>query len=123
MNYRETVRSVLAFMGWNFIADIELDTGGTDSSNNPMKGKKNSKKTGKVSVEMPADDWLCQKMERLNCVAADGYPFRSQDAGVLRPANSSGCQKVKASGIVNIAPGRMNLTDRAGQFLAGQTMR
>ena len=58
-------------MGWNFILDFELDTGGTNSSNNPWK-RKNPKKTGKVSVEMPADDSLCQKMERLNCVAADG---------------------------------------------------
>ena len=108
MNYRETVRSVRAFMGWNFIPDFELDTGGTDSSNNPWKGKnrwrpildlstlnmflkvdnfkkqKNPKKTGKVSVEMPADDWLCQKMKRLNCVAAEGYPSRSQDTGGLK---------------------------------------
>ena len=37
MNYRETVWSVHAFMGWNFIPNFELDTGNTDSSNNPWK--------------------------------------------------------------------------------------
>ena len=35
-------------------------------------------------MEMPADDWLCQKMERLNCVAAECYPTMSQDAGGLK---------------------------------------
>ena len=54
---------MLAFMGLNFFPDFELDTGGSDCSNNPWKGK-NLKKTVEVSVEMPADDWLCQKMER-----------------------------------------------------------
>ena len=52
MNYRETVRSVRAFLGWSFIPDFELDTGGTDSSNNPWKGKY-PKKTGQ---------WKCQLM-------------------------------------------------------------
>ena len=80
MNYREKVRSVRGFTGWNFTPDFELDTRGTD---NPWK-EKNPKNPVKVSVEMPADNWLCQKMERLNCVAADGYPSRSQEAGSLK---------------------------------------
>ena len=42
-----------AFMGWNFIPELELDNGGTDSSNNPWKGK-NPKKTGKISRSQDA---------------------------------------------------------------------
>ena len=34
---------------------------------------------------MPPDDWLCQKLERLNCTVAEGYPSRAQDsAGIKR---------------------------------------
>ena len=51
MNYRVIVRSVCAFLGWNFIPDFELDTGGTESSNNPSKGK-HPKKTGEVSGDV-----------------------------------------------------------------------
>ena len=37
-----------------------------------------------VSVAMPPDDWLCQKLERLNTTVAEGYPSRSQDSGGLK---------------------------------------
>ena len=113
MNYRKTVRSVRAFMGWNFIPDFELDTGGTDSSNNPWKGK-NPKKTGKVSVEMPADDWLCQKMEQLNCVAAEGYPSRSQDAGGLKTDQLIWTPKTRSKWYRQYRP-RMDGSHRTGQ--------
>ena len=33
---------------------------------------------------MPADDWFCQKLERINLTVAEGYPSRSQEAGGLR---------------------------------------
>ena len=33
---------------------------------------------------MPPDDWLCQKLERLNLTVAEGYPSRSQDSAGLR---------------------------------------
>ena len=32
---------------------------------------------------MPADDWLCQKLEKLNLTVAEGYRSRSQEAGRL----------------------------------------
>ena len=83
MSYREMVRSIRAFMGWNFIADFELEYSDLDKSNNPWRGK-NTKTSSKVSVAMPADDWLCQKLERINLTVAEGYPSRSQEAGGLR---------------------------------------
>ena len=84
MNYRETVRSVRAFLGWSHIPDFESAVGDTDNhSDNPWKDK-HPRCTGKISVELPADDWLCYKMEKLNTRAAEGYPSRSQEAAGLK---------------------------------------
>ena len=84
MNYRETVRSVRAFLGWSNIPDFEATVGDTDNrSDNPRKGKY-PRSTGKVSVELPADDWLCYKMEKLNTRAAEGHPSRAQEAAGLK---------------------------------------
>ena len=83
MNYRETVRSVRSFMGWTHIPDFESDLNEPDKSNNPWKGK-NPKRPARISVEMPPDDWLCQKLERLNTVVAEGYPSRAQDSAGLK---------------------------------------
>ena len=80
MNYLETVRSIRSFMG---IPDFESDLNEPDKSNNPWKGK-NPKRPAHISVEMPPDDWLCQKLERLNTVVAEGYPSRAQDSASLK---------------------------------------
>ena len=65
MSYRETVRSVRSYMGWHHIPTFETTYLEPDKSNNPWKGK-NPRKPTRVSVAMPPDDWLCQKLERLN---------------------------------------------------------
>ena len=83
MNYRETVRSIHSFMGWTYIPDFESDLNEPGKSNNPWKGK-NPKRPARISVEMPPDDWLCQKLERLNTVVAEGYPSRAQDSAGLK---------------------------------------
>ena len=83
MNYREMCRSVRAFLGWTHIPDFELSVSDGDRSDNPWKGK-HPRKTGKVSVELPPDDWLCHKMEKLNCRVAEGYPSRSQESAGLK---------------------------------------
>ena len=75
MSYRETVRS--------HIPTFETDYSEPDKSNNPWKGK-NPKKPTRISVAMPPDDWLCQKLERLNLTVAEGYPSRSQDSAGLK---------------------------------------
>ena len=77
MNYRETVRSICSFMGWHHIPTFESDLSEPDKSNNPWKGKL-PKRPARISVAMPPDDWLCQKLEKLNTVVAEGYPSRSQ---------------------------------------------
>ena len=35
-------------------------------------------------MELPADDWLCHKMEHLNTRVAEGYPSRSQESAGLK---------------------------------------
>ena len=52
-------------------------------SNNPWKGK-NPKKPARISVAMLPDDWLCQKLEKLNTTVAEGYPSRAQDSVGLK---------------------------------------
>ena len=49
MTYRETVRSVRAFMGWHHIPTFESDYTEPDKSNNPWKGKHPRKPT-RISV-------------------------------------------------------------------------
>ena len=83
MNYRETVRSIRSFMGWNHIPTFESDLSEPDKSNNPWKGKL-PKRPARISVAMPPDDWLCQKLEKLNTVVAEGYPSRAQDSAGLK---------------------------------------
>ena len=95
MNYRETVRAVQAFLGWSHIPDFEFSVAGGDRSDNPWKGK-HPRKTGKVSVELPANDWLCHKMEKLNTRVAEGYPSRSQEsAGLNRPVCAYSKEPIK----------------------------
>ena len=38
---------------------------------------------GKVSVNLPTDEWLCRKMSRLNITLVQGYPTRTSEAGGL----------------------------------------
>ena len=57
MSYRETVRSVRAFMGWHHIPAFKTDYAEPDKSNNSWKGK-NPRKPTRISVAMPLDDWL-----------------------------------------------------------------
>ena len=77
MNYRETVRSIRSFMGWNHIPTLESDLC------EPWKGKL-PKRPARISVAMPPDDWLCQKLEKLNTVVTEGYPSRAQDSAGLK---------------------------------------
>ena len=74
-------RAVRAFLGWSHIPDFELSATDGDRSDNPWKGK-HPRKSGKVSVELPADDW--PKMECLNTRVAEGYPSHSQELAGLK---------------------------------------
>ena len=54
------------------------------TDDNPFAGAR-VQPTGKVSVKLPVDDWLCRKMSKLNLTITEGYPTRNTDnAGLLR---------------------------------------
>ena len=80
--YRETLRGVRSFMAWNDIP--ECDSSSSSQDDNPFTGSKGSH-TGKVSVKVPVDEWLCRKMEKLNITVQEDYPSRtSETAGLAR---------------------------------------
>ena len=81
-NYRETMRGVRSFMNWHKITEFETVSSAADD--NPFAGAR-VQPTGKVSVKLPVDDWLCRKMSTLNFTITEGYPTRNTDnTGLLR---------------------------------------
>ena len=69
--YRETMRGICSYMGWSHIPDTN------SAKDNPFAGPK-TQVPGKVSVQMPVDDWLCRKLNKLNITLVEGYKFRGQ---------------------------------------------
>ena len=55
-SYRETMRGIRSYMGWTHIPDIDSNAGTSDD--NPFAGPK-LQTPGKVSVQVPTDEWLC----------------------------------------------------------------
>ena len=80
-SYREILRGIRSFMGWTHIPDMDTTTG--SSEDNPFAGPK-LQTPGKISVQLPTDEWLCQKLSKLNLTLTDGYPSRSAEAGGLQ---------------------------------------
>ena len=56
-NYRETMRGVRSFMNWHRVPEFE--TVSSTADDNPFAGT-HVQPTGKVSVKLPVDDWLCR---------------------------------------------------------------
>ena len=89
--YRETMSGIRSYMGWSNIPDMDSATTGSDD--NPFSGPKVTV-PGKISVQMPMEDWLCRQLGMLNITLVEGYPSRSSEAGslmmdqFLRPAKS-----------------------------------
>ena len=81
-NYRETMRGVHSFIGWYQIPDFDSLSSSLDD--NPFAGSR-AQPTGKVSIKLPADDWLCRKLEKLNITIAERYPSKNAEiSGLLR---------------------------------------
>ena len=74
------MRGIRSYMNWDHIPDI--DSGATTSEDNPFAGPK-VHTPGKVSVNLPTDEWLCRKMSKLNITLVQGYPTRTSEAGGL----------------------------------------
>ena len=102
-SFRETMRGIRSYMDWNYIPDI--DSGTTTSEDNPFAGPK-LHTPGKVSVNLPTDEWLCKKMSKLNLTLVQGYPTRTSEAGGLlkdqfvRPPKSQGERSARESTVI-----------------------
>ena len=59
-SYTETLRGVRSFMAWNDIP--EFDSASSSQDDNPFIGSRSSQ-TGKVSVKVPVDEWLCGNLK------------------------------------------------------------
>ena len=79
-SYRETMRGIRSYMGWHHVPDLDSSTATADD--NPFAGPK-LQTPGKVSVNLPIDEWLCKKMSKLNLTLVQGYPTRTSEAGGL----------------------------------------
>ena len=81
-NIIERLRGVRSFMNWHKIPEFETVSSAADD--NPFAGAR-VHPTGKVSVKLPVDDWLCRKMSNLNLTITERYPTRNTDnTGLLR---------------------------------------
>ena len=78
--YRETMRGIRSYMGWIHIPDI--DSSAAMSDDNPFASHK-LQTPGKVSVQLPTDEWLCRKHSKLNLTFVESYPSCSSEAGGL----------------------------------------
>ena len=58
------MRGVTSLLGWKHSS--HLDTATTDADDNPFAGPK-QQPVRKISMNMLTDDWLCKKMDKLNC--------------------------------------------------------
>ena len=85
------MRGICSYMGSSHIPDIDTST--NSAEDNPFVGPK-TQVPGKVSAQMPVDDWLCKKLNKLNIILVEGYPSQSSEAGGLlkdqRSPKSSG---------------------------------
>ena len=70
-----------------------MDSATNNSEDNPFASQK-TPVPGKVSVQMPTEDWLCRKLAKLNLTLVEGYPSCGSEASgllkdvFLRPAKS-----------------------------------
>ena len=80
-SYRETVRGIRSFMGWNHTPDIDNASSSTDD--NPFAESK-QQPLGRISAKLPTDEWLCKKMDKLNITLVEGYPSGASEAGGLQ---------------------------------------
>ena len=78
-SYRETMRGIRSYMGWTHIPDTTAGSSDDDHFAGPRL-----QTPGKVSVQLPTDEWLCRKLAKLNLTLTDGYLSRSAEAGGLQ---------------------------------------
>ena len=81
-SYRETIRGVKSFLGWHQIPDFDSALYSLDDN---LLASSRAQPTWKVSIQLPVDDWLCRKLEKLNLTISESYSSRNAEtAGLLR---------------------------------------
>ena len=93
-------------MGWTRVPD--MDSGTETSDDNPFAGPK-LQTPGKVSVNLPTDEWLSNKLSKLNLTLVQGYPSRTTEAGSLQRDQFVRPAKPKANGTVCTQKARRTL--------------
>ena len=73
------MRGIRSFMGWSHVPDVDSFN---PSDDNPFAGPK-VPAPSKVPVQMPMEEWLCKKLNKLNFTLVEGYPSRTAEAGSL----------------------------------------
>ena len=68
-------------MGWTHIPDMDMSSSSADD--NPFQAPK-QQPLGRISVKLPTDKWLYQKMDKLNVTLVEGYLSRASEAGGLQ---------------------------------------
>ena len=59
-----------------------MDNSTNTSEDSPFAGPK-AAVPGKVSVQMPTEDWLCRNLSKLKVTLVEGYPSHSSEASGL----------------------------------------
>ena len=85
-SYTETMRGIRSYMGWTHIPDV--DAGVKTSDDNPFAGPK-LQVPGKVSVNLPTDEWLVNKLSKLNVTLVQVIPHVQQRQAVFRGTSLS----------------------------------
>ena len=102
-------------MNWHRVPEFE--TVSSTADDNPFAGTR-VQPTGKVSVKLPVDDWLCRKMSSLNLTIKEGHPTRNSDnTGLLRD------QFIKTPDLLDGTGCMLKKTVRVLQFVAGHRIR
>ena len=68
-------------MAWSNVPDF--DSASSSANDSPFASSK-PQSTGRISVNLVTDDWLCKKFDRMDLTLVEGYPSKSSDAGGLQ---------------------------------------
>ena len=102
-------------MNWHRVPEFE--TVSSTADDNPFASTR-VQPTGKVSVKLPVDDWLCRKMSSLNLTIKEGYPTRNSDN-----TGSSGISSSKPLDLLDGTGCMLKKTVRVLRFVSGHRIQ
>ena len=96
-------------MGWSHVPDVDS----SNPSDDNLFACPKVPAPSKVSVQIPTEEWLCKKLNKLNLTLVEGYPSRTAEASslpmdhFLRPRSQSkwyGLYSDQQADPVNVSP-------------------